>query len=106
VHQDTYVKSNSAISRTAADTTSAPRNQAAHSNNTALTPREREILQWCALGKSSWEIAQILDICESTINFHLGNAAHKLKVRGRRASCIVALAKGIIAVAAEVGSSA
>ncbi|MCB2254099.1 autoinducer binding domain-containing protein [Pseudomonas chlororaphis] len=36
-----------------------------------LSPREREILQWTADGKSSGEIALILGISVNTVNFHL-----------------------------------
>jgi DNA-binding CsgD family transcriptional regulator len=64
---------------------------------TTLTAREHEVLQWCALGKSSWEISQILNVSESTVNFHLANVAKKLKVTGRRASCIAAITRGLIA---------
>ena len=45
------------------------------SNPVCLSHREREILQWTADGKSSGEIAIILSISESTVNFH-----HKLSL--------------------------
>jgi len=43
-----------------------------------LTVREKECLLWTAGGKTAYEIAAILKISESTINFHLKNAAIKL----------------------------
>lgn len=49
----------------------------------SLTRRERDCLTWAAVGKSSWEIGRVLGISEATVNFHLGNAAVKLGVRGR-----------------------
>ena len=61
-----------------------------------LTSRECEILHWCAVGKTSWEIARILGLSESTITFHVFNAAKKLHVRGRVAACAKALALGFL----------
>jgi DNA-binding CsgD family transcriptional regulator len=49
----------------------------------ALSPREREALTWTARGKTSWEIAAILQITEATTNNHLASARRKLKVRSR-----------------------
>ena len=45
-----------------------------------LTKREVECLVWTAQGKTSWEISLILDISESTVNFHLKNTMRKLGV--------------------------
>ncbi|ERX65915.1 regulatory protein rhlR [Pseudomonas aeruginosa X24509] len=47
------------------------------SNPVCLSHREREILQWTADGKSSGEIAIILSISESTVNFHHKNIQKK-----------------------------
>jgi DNA-binding CsgD family transcriptional regulator len=58
--------------------------------------REREILRWAAVGKTSWEIGRITNLSERTINFHLQSAASKLGVSGRRAACAKAVALGII----------
>lgn len=44
----------------------------------ALSPRERECLQWTAEGKTSWECAVILGITERTVRFYLESARHKL----------------------------
>lgn len=63
-----------------------------------MSNRELEILRWAALGKTSWEISLILKISERTINFHLTNIAEKLGVKGRRAACSVAIAKGVISL--------
>lgn len=43
-----------------------------------LSSREREILRWTAIGKTSWEIGKILAISEFTVNTHLRNARRKL----------------------------
>ena len=56
-----------------------------------LTPRERECLQWAAVGKSEWEISQILGISEHTSEKHLLNAKTKLGAVNR----VQAVAEGI-----------
>lgn len=61
-----------------------------------LTGREKEVLRWAAIGKTSWEISEILKISERTVNFHLSEAAQKLGTRGRRAACTTAMAQGLI----------
>ncbi len=48
---------------------------------TSLSPREFECLEWAALGKSSWEIGQILGISRHTVASYLDNAKEKLGVR-------------------------
>jgi DNA-binding CsgD family transcriptional regulator len=45
---------------------------------TALSPRERECLQWIAEGKTNWECAVILGLSERTVRFYLESARHKL----------------------------
>ncbi len=49
----------------------------------SLSEREKEALLWSAEGKTASEIASILNIAESTVVFHLKNAAVKLKVSNR-----------------------
>jgi len=56
-----------------------------------LNDHECEILRWCAIGKTSWEIGQILGLAECTVNYHLQAAARKLGVKGRRAACAQAI---------------
>lgn len=43
-----------------------------------FTPKEKEITQWCAEGKSYGEIAMILHISERTVKFHMKNIFEKL----------------------------
>lgn len=62
----------------------------------ALTPRERQVLLWCAYGKTSWEIGQILECKESTVNFHIGNILRKFAVTTRIAAVIKALRYGLL----------
>ncbi len=61
-----------------------------------LTKREREVLQWTAAGKSSWEISQILGISESTATAHIKAAAAKFDTPNRVATVVVALRRGEI----------
>ena len=56
-----------------------------------LSKREREVLQWAALGKSDWEIGEILSISEKTANAHIENVKRKYGVTSR----IHAVVKGM-----------
>lgn len=62
----------------------------------SVTSRERECLLWSALGKSSWEISEILRISEATVNFHMQNAMRKLEVFSRPHAIVKAVMMGII----------
>jgi DNA-binding CsgD family transcriptional regulator len=61
-----------------------------------LTPRECECLRWAADGKTSGEIAQLLCLAESTVNFHLNKAMHKLQVCNRQHAVARAALQGHI----------
>ena len=61
-----------------------------------LSVREKDCLQWAALGKTSWEIAQILNISERTVIFHFTNAAKKLNATNRRQAVVRALTLRLI----------
>ena len=61
-----------------------------------LTAREKECLLWAAEEKTSDETAQILRISESTVRFHLNNAARKLNVHTRRHAIARAICLGLI----------
>ncbi|MFK0089971.1 LuxR C-terminal-related transcriptional regulator [Pseudomonas sp. NPDC090755] len=66
------------------------------SNPIRLTPREQQVLLWCAYAKSSWEIGQILQCKESTVNYHVGNILRKFDVDSRVAAVIKALRYGML----------
>lgn len=55
-----------------------------HNTQPSLTTRENECLRWTADGKTSREIAQLLGVSESTVNFHINNAMQKLNVVNRQ----------------------
>lgn len=62
----------------------------------ALTEREHECLRWAADGKTSWEIGQLLNLSERTVNFHLNNATLKLDASNRQHAVVRAVLKGLI----------
>lgn len=61
-----------------------------------LYPREREVLLWCARGKSSWEIGRILNVAERTVDHYVEAAMRKLAVTSRVAAVLKATRHGII----------
>ena len=62
----------------------------------SLTPREREVLQWVAGGKTSEEIAVILNIAPRTIEQHVSAAAYKLDATNRVQTVVEAMRTGEI----------
>ncbi|MGP1684395.1 MAG: autoinducer binding domain-containing protein [Giesbergeria sp.] len=52
----------------------------------ALTTREREVLQWSADGKSAQDIADILRLSKSAVDFHLKNTINKLQAPNKTAA--------------------
>ncbi len=55
-----------------------------------ITEREREVLQWLKMGKTNWEIAQILGISPNTVKNHVQNILRKLKVQNRSHAAVKA----------------
>lgn len=49
----------------------------------SLSPREKECIQWTAAGKTSADIAIILDISEHTVNHYLTMVCQKLDAQNR-----------------------
>lgn len=60
-----------------------------------LSPREAECIRWTAQGKTAWEIAQICDISQNTVNFHLKNSMAKLGVHSKTHAVAKALSMGL-----------
>ncbi|MDR5171935.1 helix-turn-helix transcriptional regulator [Methylobacillus pratensis] len=71
-------------------------NQKVPSSHIELTPREKEVINWCAAGKTSWEISRILSCSESTVNFHLSNVRHKFNASNTQLAVVKALRCGLI----------
>jgi len=61
-----------------------------------LTERERECLIWTSVGKTSVEIAQILNLSEHTVNHYLNNAARKFDAVNRTQAVAHGLRFGFI----------
>jgi len=59
-----------------------------------LTLREREVLQWIAAGKSSWDVSVILGISERTVNWLISRAARKLNAVNRTHAVVNAIRAG------------
>lgn len=61
-----------------------------------LTPREREILQLVAEGKSNKEVANLLHLSVYTVETHRSNIMQKLNLKGVPELTLYAVRKGII----------
>ncbi|AKJ98469.1 LuxR family transcriptional regulator [Pseudomonas sp. MS646] len=61
-----------------------------------LTNREREFLQWSEAGKSSWEIAVIVDCSEANVNYHFNNIRRKFGVSSRHLAGKIAREQGLL----------
>jgi LuxR family transcriptional regulator len=61
-----------------------------------LTCREREVLQWSADGKSAQDIAEILRLSKSAVDFHLKNAIEKLQATNKTAAVARAALMGLL----------
>ena len=62
----------------------------------SLTARQRECLTWCAAGKTSEQIADILGISEGVVRIHLQSAQHKLNCLNRTHTVAKAIAHNLI----------
>lgn len=61
-----------------------------------LTPREREILQLVAEGKSNKDVANLLNLSVYTVETHRSNIMEKLRLKGFPELILFAVRKGII----------
>lgn len=70
--------------------------QATTKGEIEITSRELECLKWCATGKSSWDIAQLMNCTEATVNYHFANIRRKFGASSRRMAVIKAIRMGFI----------
>jgi len=63
-----------------------------------LTTREKEILTWAAMGKTAWEVGEILHISQRTVDAHLQAAAQKLRTLNKTQTVAVALREKLISL--------
>jgi len=61
-----------------------------------LSKREIEVLSWTAIGKTSGEVSDILNIAERTVNFHINNTIIKLNTSNKTAAAIKASILGLL----------
>lgn len=61
-----------------------------------LSDRERDVLRWACEGKTSTDIAQIMQISEATVNFHTRNSCAKLGTSNRTAAAVRAALLGLL----------
>ncbi|NYH09806.1 LuxR family transcriptional regulator [Pseudomonas moraviensis] len=61
-----------------------------------LSTRELEIVRLCALGKTAWEIGQILNVAERTVNYHIKNLITKFNACNKMSAVIAATRAGFI----------
>lgn len=61
-----------------------------------LTAREVEVLQWTADGKTSADIADLLELSRDTVNFHIKNAITKLQTSNKTAATVRAAMLGLL----------
>jgi DNA-binding CsgD family transcriptional regulator len=69
---------------------------AAHGDQPSLTAREREVLTWISLGKSAWEIGEILGIAKRTVDEHAQTASRKLGAANRTQAVAIAVRDRLI----------
>ncbi|MEM6883939.1 MAG: response regulator transcription factor [Verrucomicrobiota bacterium] len=65
-------------------------------DNTGLTPREQEVMLFIAKGKTSKDIAKILNISERTVNIHRTNLMHKISASNVSEVTLYAVGAGVI----------
>jgi LuxR family quorum sensing-dependent transcriptional regulator len=61
-----------------------------------MTAREIECMRWVAVGKTNWEIGQVLGISQSTVHFHVESAKKKLNKTTRTEAVAVLVLHGLI----------
>jgi DNA-binding NarL/FixJ family response regulator len=76
---------------------SGPRSNPAQMFGGELTPRQREVLQLVAEGKSTKEISALLKISTKTVEFHRNSLMNELGVRTTAELTRYALSRGIVA---------
>ena len=59
--------------------------------NVKLSEREKEVLRWSGEGKTVWEIGQILNLSQATVNFHMKNAMFKLNASNKAGAIVKAI---------------
>jgi DNA-binding NarL/FixJ family response regulator len=69
---------------------------AARTRDSSLSPRERQVLELVAKGKSNKEIASTLGITEATVKCHVSVILGRLNAADRTQAVMTALQRGLI----------
>lgn len=70
----------------------------ANDDGQSLTPGEREVIRWTALGKSAWEISIILGIAEPTVIWRLKRAGEKMRAVNKMQTVVTAIRRRQISI--------
>lgn len=63
-----------------------------------LTKREKEVFELLIQNKTTFEIAELLNISEKTVRNHISNSMQKLGVKGRANAVIELLKLGELSI--------
>lgn len=65
-------------------------------NGFGLSEREREVLKWSAAGKTASDIACILTLSQSTVNFHIRSVITKMNASNKAGAVAIAAMHGLL----------
>jgi DNA-binding NarL/FixJ family response regulator len=85
-----------AITREVLETTLQPGQLALKHSLSALTPRQREVLQLIAEGKGTKEVATLLNVSVKTVEFHKARLMEQLDLHSTPALIKFAIAEGLV----------
>jgi len=85
-----------AITREVLEKTLHPAEPALKHSLTALTPRQREVLQLIAEGKGTKEVATLLNVSVKTVEFHKARVMEQLDLHSTPALIKFAIAEGLV----------
>jgi DNA-binding NarL/FixJ family response regulator len=71
---------------------------AEHFGDEGLTPREMDVLRLIRDGHRNKEIAALLEISETTVNFHIKNLVSKLRANDRTHAVTIAMRRGLLGI--------
>jgi DNA-binding NarL/FixJ family response regulator len=71
---------------------------AQHLGQEDLTPRELDVLELIRGGNKNKQIAGLLCIAETTVNFHIRNIVGKLQAKDRTHAVTIALERGVLQI--------
>jgi len=66
------------------------------STGVRLSPRQREVLNWTAQGKTTWETSRIMQCTEAAVNYHLKQIFRKLQATNKTHAVSRAMKLGLI----------